>query len=482
MADLFAVAIEKARLYRNLHSRERQVSLLLKVTTDTQDEERHRVRLEVQNGVARTLAPVSDHLRALVEYAKLPEGLRARAMDAAALVQNAIREAQDVIATLDPSKLSDLGLLEALRSDLADLNARSGLRVDLDADDVRLAAQIEMALYRVIRAAVNNVVKHAQASCVAIRVKEELGSVVVSIQDDGVGFDLCELEHQARPSGTGLSTMRKYVESIGGSFTVKSRPGEGTQVRAEVPLVISEIERDGTEGRAPAATRSRGGGAWPDPSATTVLIVDDHELTRQGLRAMLETDESLQVVGEAGDGLEALRLVAELRPRVVLMDLRMPNLDGLEATRRLKVSHPTTSVIIMTSFEDDTLVVSAIEAGAAGYLVKDVSRELLLHTIGAVSSGGMLVKAPLLRRAIGSLAQAAAEAEPPRRGQVDELSRRESEVLRLLVEGCTNKEIGKTLGLAEITVKKHVQSIIAKLQASDRTQAAIVALRLGIIK
>lgn len=216
----------------------------------------------------------------------------------------------------------------------------------------------------------------------------------------------------------------------------------------------------------------------------TVLIVDDHTVAREGLRAMLENDERVLVVGEAADGQEALNLVAKLRPKIVLMDIRMPHIDGLEATRWIKAEHPTTSVIIITSYDEDPLVVAALRAGAAGYLLKDASRDLLRHTIAAVANGGILVKAALLRKAINSFAQVAqpASLSSPGRQGVDDLSEREQEVLKLLAEGRTNKEIGDTLAVAEVTVKKYVQSIIAKLRVSDRTHAAVTGIRIGLIQ
>lgn len=217
--------------------------------------------------------------------------------------------------------------------------------------------------------------------------------------------------------------------------------------------------------------------------AITVLIVDDHTIAREGLRAMLETDEHISVVGDAADGQEALERVSALRPKIVLMDIRMPRMDGLEATRRIKHEQPTTSVVIMTSYDDDALVVDAVRAGASGYLLKDSSRALLLHTIGAAASGGILIKAALLRRAVSNLAEMARpqEAAAPPPTLVEPLTQREQEVLKLLADGCTNKEIGDKLALAEVTIKKHVQSIIAKLAVSDRTHAATVAIRMGII-
>lgn len=215
----------------------------------------------------------------------------------------------------------------------------------------------------------------------------------------------------------------------------------------------------------------------------TVLIVDDHTVAREGLRAMLQTDGRVKVVGEATDGQEGVELTAGLLPAVVLMDIRMPKMDGLEATRRIRAEQPTVAVIMMTSYDDTALVVDAIRAGASGFLLKDTSASLLVSSIEAVASGGMAIKAPLMRRAINSLTRVR---QP--NGQTAEevagaqLTEREREVLRLIAEGWTNREIGDALCLAEVTVKKRVQGITAKLRVSDRTQAAIVALRMGLIE
>ncbi|HLB11870.1 MAG TPA: response regulator transcription factor [Dehalococcoidia bacterium] len=213
-----------------------------------------------------------------------------------------------------------------------------------------------------------------------------------------------------------------------------------------------------------------------------VLIVDDHQVVREGLRAMIEGEEGIYIAGEACDGAEALTMTKELTPSVVLMDIRMPKMDGLEATRRMKSLYPTASVVMISVYDNDAYIIDAIRAGAAGYILKDVSKDLLVHTIKAVNAGGVLLKSSLLHRALKGIGPSESEvhreglAPPP-----DGISMRELDVLRLVVEGLTNKQIANRLSLAEDTVKKHVQSLIAKLQASDRTQAAVKAVRAGII-
>jgi len=216
-----------------------------------------------------------------------------------------------------------------------------------------------------------------------------------------------------------------------------------------------------------------------------VLIADDHPVVREGVRAILDTDDGIQVVGEASDGLEAVAKTEECQPDVVLMDIVMPKLDGLEATRRIKKQHCDISVIMLTIYSDNAFVIEAIQAGAGGYLLKDASHDLLRHTIQAVNSGGMLIKTSLLREAVTTLIDVPPGHQEKIAGAligVEELTSREQQVLKLLVEGRTNKEIAKELSIAEETAKKHVENIISKLAASDRTQAAVKAVRIGLAK
>jgi|DewCreStandDraft_1066081.scaffolds.fasta_scaffold00790_5 DNA-binding NarL/FixJ family response regulator len=214
-----------------------------------------------------------------------------------------------------------------------------------------------------------------------------------------------------------------------------------------------------------------------------VLVVDDHAIAREGLKAILETDPEIEVVGEAADGREALEKTAALQPDVVFLDVRLPEINGIEVARRIKSEHPHVAVVLLSGYSDDALVVEALQAGAAGFLLKTASEELLLHTVHVVASGGCVIEMSLLHAAAS---QTPPMLERPARPDLpavlpEELSEREREVLRLLAEGYTNKEIAERLSVAEVTVKKHVQSIMAKLGATDRTHAAILGLRLGLI-
>jgi len=216
-----------------------------------------------------------------------------------------------------------------------------------------------------------------------------------------------------------------------------------------------------------------------------ILIVDDYPVVREGFRTMLSTDQTIEIVGEASDGAEAVAMVAEKKPNVVLMDIRMPNMDGIEATRHIKDKYPSISVIVLTMYDNDAYVIDAVRAGARGYLLKDASRELLLHTVRTVSSGTTLIKSDLLYEAISSLV--ASRYQNQKAGlstseSLETLTPREQEVLKLVVDGYSNREIGKELGIVEDTVKKHMQSILGKLDATSRTRVIAKATRAGIVK
>lgn len=205
-----------------------------------------------------------------------------------------------------------------------------------------------------------------------------------------------------------------------------------------------------------------------------LLIVDDHEIVREGLETLLAEETSVSVVGQAANGAEALALAAELQPDVILMDLVMPELDGIEATRRIRSAGLASQILVLTSFADDQKVREAIEAGAIGYLLKDVLKADLLRAIQAASQGK-----PTLHPEAQSylMRQVSAPATVPSKSNLTE---RELDVLRLIASGQSNKEIAVTLHLTEGTIKGYVSAILAKLGVADRTQAALYAVKHGL--
>jgi len=210
---------------------------------------------------------------------------------------------------------------------------------------------------------------------------------------------------------------------------------------------------------------------------TSVLIVDDHALQRFGFRMLLESQDDMAVAGEAGGGAEAVRLVAELRPDVVLMDVRMPGLDGIEATRRIAASGGRTRVLILTTFDLDEYAFAGLRAGASGFLVKDALPDELLAGIRAVASGDAVVAPALTRRLIERYAHLLPAPDEPAGPdpRLAGLTDREREVLRAVALGWTNGEIAERMHLAESTVKTHIGRILGKTGARDRVQAVIFA-------
>lgn len=211
-----------------------------------------------------------------------------------------------------------------------------------------------------------------------------------------------------------------------------------------------------------------------------VLLVDDQRLMRDGLRTLLELEGGLEVVGEAADGREALDTFAAVRPDVVLMDVRMPVMDGVEATRQLVSRWPRARVLIVTTFDDDEYVFDGLRAGARGYLLKDVSGHELAEAVRTVAAGGALIEPSVARKVLAEFSRLSVPAGPA--GTLAEpLSERELEIVRLLARGLTNREIAVQVNLASGTVKNYVTSILGKIGARDRTQAALRARELGLL-
>ncbi len=208
-----------------------------------------------------------------------------------------------------------------------------------------------------------------------------------------------------------------------------------------------------------------------------ILVADDHPVVREGLVAMLSREPDIDVIGEAGDGQEAVERAASLGPDVVLMDLQMPRLSGVDAIRRIREQHPGMQVLVLTTYGDDDSIFQGIAAGARGYLLKDAPRDELFRAVRAVARGESLLQPAVATRLLDRFSRGGGRSAPPQ----ETLTEREIDVLRLLAKGSANKEIGKRLHISESTVKTHVANIFQKLDVSDRTEAVTVALTRGLI-
>ena len=331
---------------------------------------------------------------------------------------------------------------------------------------------MELAAYRVFQEALTNALRHARATRLALEMRHDADAVVVSLTDDGRGF---EPRHADRASAggqhLGLVSMRERAAFIGAELEVRSAPGKGTTVRLRVPL---------------RAAGDAGGGSRPRPPASghvmshTVLLADDHTLVRAGLRALLEGLPEVSAVLEASDGREALAAIAEHRPAVVIMDIGMPGLNGLEAAAVVSRDHPATRTIMLSMHGTDAYVLQALRAGAAGYLLKDAAVAELPLALRAVLRGEIYISSAVSRVVVSGFLAGMAAAESPRAPSTAS-ARRQREILQLIAEGRSTKEIAFSLKLSVKTVETHRRQVMERLQIFDVPGLVRFALRHGIV-
>ncbi|MGC9334039.1 MAG: response regulator, partial [Anaerolineae bacterium] len=461
-ADQAAVAIKNARLYR-------QVGQL------AANEERQRLARELHDSVTHDLysitlyAEAAARLLASGNTGAVAEQLR----EVRATGQEALREMRQLIFELRPPVLDKEGLVTALRARLDAVESRAGIQTELRVSgERRLPHALEKALYRVLQETLNNVVKHARAARVTLDLNFADDAVVLQVSDNGIGFDPAA----ARMGGClGLEGMNERLRAMGGRLQVESAPGKGTKVTVQI-----DTSRALPSKPAPVSLPRMLTLPGPDPRSLPhtpirVLVADDHAIVRKGIRALLETQAGVEVVGEAGNGQETLDRVEELQPDVVLMDLLMPGVDGIEATRRIVARQPKARILVLTSFSSDEKIFPALRAGALGYLLKDSGPEDLLQAIQHVYHGRSSLDPLVASKVLRELTQPSDR--PPAPGT---LSEREREVLRLLGHGLSNREIADKLVITQATVRSHLSNILSKLHLDNRPQAVLYALREGV--
>ena len=437
-----------------LHSRIRQLILA---------EERSRIARDIHDTLMQSLTSIILQIevveRNYAENIHLCLDLRRTRQTA----QRALTEARHRIWDLHPRTLTEQPLSQALSEELTDWQQTSGVPARLFVrGEGHVSLAVEVAILRITQEALHNIHKYARAHLACVDLEYTEDDVRILITDDGVGFDPQQPHGNSAlmGSGFGLIAMRERAQAAGGHFHVSSWPNNGTRVEASFPL--------DTHKKAALATQH----ASHAPMKARVLIVDDHTLIRQGLAELVSQVAGLQVAGTAKDGYEALNAVRRFCPDLVLMDMRLPGMDGAATTRLLLQEFPMLYVIMLTSSDASDDLARAIVAGARGYLLKESSVEQLTETIQAVLRGEAVVERRITRHLFERFNHLLHD-----RQQRDVLSERELEVLRLMVNGYRNKDIAEALVVSEHTVKSHISSIFQKLGVKDRAGAISTAIQ-----
>ncbi len=434
-----------ARLDRRLRLSEARLAV-------AREEERRRLRHDLHDSLGPALAGVALQLETLGEdIGSHP----ARAAETAERLTDRVREAVEEVRRLVDGLGPDgsLGLAEALVTTVGGFDAPS-LRSSLhmDPDDVRdLPAAVEVAAVRVVGEALANAARHAAADRCSVTVRRQPDRLLVRVRDNGIGISA---SRAPGPRGPPRQRGGPALDAGGG------RP-----------------HRRVVRGRRRAGRRHRGAAGAAAGAPMRVLLVDDHPVFREGMAAVLSRVDGVELVGEAGDGHDAVRLAAELLPDVVVMDLHLPGLNGVEATRALTASLPGVAVLVLTMLEGDASVAAAVRAGARGYLVKGTGRDEIVAALTAVAGG-----ASYFGRGVPLGGLAATTAGRPAVGHpaFPGLTERELEVLALVARGLSNAAIAGRLHLSDKTVRNYVSTVLSKLEVRDRAAAVALARDRGL--
>jgi DNA-binding NarL/FixJ family response regulator/signal transduction histidine kinase len=438
LARQAGVAVHAVQLTSDLQqARERLVA--------AREEERRRLRRDLHDGLGSRLAALTMQLGVLRgAIAADPAAAEVLAVEIRAKLRESIADIRRIVQNLRPAVLDELGLVDAIRARVRQYDV-AGLAVRVDAPLVLppLPAAAEVAAHRITEEALANVSRHAgPVHCVVhLRVADALE---LSIEDDGAGID------PGARTGLGMRSRNSAAHARSG----RGRAAE----RASLP--VCPWNR----------------GLSMPPEALRVPIADDHPLVHKGLEAVLASVEDIVVVGQASTGTEAVALAAELQPDVVLMDLQMPDMGGIEATRQILAADPRVRVLVVTLFEDDDSIYLALRAGARGYVLKDADEEELRASIRAVAGGAAMFGPTLAGRVLAPI-NSPRPAAPP---IFPDLTEREREVLELLAQGLSNPRIAQHLGLSVKTVGNHVSIIFGKLHVADRAEAIVRAREAGL--
>ena len=391
-------------------------------------------------------------------------------------IEGSIQDVRSLTFEISPPVLHELGLGPALEWLVEQTRKRYNLNAVYRGGEllVRLDEELAVLLFQASRELLFNVYKHAQAGAVTVRLTADADQVTVEVDDDGRGFSepVAQAGHDPR-SGYGLLSISERMHFLGGEMEVKSSPGLGTSVTLRAPLAQSR--------KAEAATQQPEPGSQPPAKpgrAIRVLIADDHSLMRRGIHSILGAFPQIEIVGEAEDGRQALELALEIRPNVVVMDIDMPNVDGIQATEAILAELSDTRVLALSMHANRHYVRQMLGAGALGYLLKDSAAEELPQAIQQVDNNQIFLSPSITGVLVDEFVHHGGQESGGAAAEI--LSKRELEVVRLIVNGDSSKQIALALGISQKTAQAHRQNIMKKLGISSTAELVQLAMREGL--
>ncbi|MEP0814497.1 MAG: response regulator [bacterium] len=442
----------------------------------TGERERRRIAQQLHNEIGHTMAGIKFKLSELAK-----EKRDARIADLIKLVEGTIDAARNITFELCPPVLHELGLGAALEWLTHQLESNYGIPCYFSDDRSAkpLGEDVRVEIFQAVREFLVNIGKHSKASRASVNVSAESGTLHICVADDGVGFDARAGLAAKDGRGWGLFGARERLSHLGADVKIESSPGKGTKITIAAPL-----GQDIAVGTANAASAIPANGAETAAAREPIkiMIVDDQQLTRAGFKSLLEKESDFRVVAEASDGKEAIERARELKPDVVVMDVAMPGMSGIEATRRILADEPQIRVIGLSMHADGQYVVEMLRAGATGYLLKDCAQDDLSQAIRVVHANLTFLSPGLTDRVamkyVSGGGEERGEGEAPRReSKLSSLTKREREVLRLLAEGLNTKQVAARLKISAKTVETHRTHVMEKL--GERSVAGLTRLAIS---